>query len=140
MASQVARSLGARSVSTARTSCRRAGVGTPRNGIVDFMYRCISGAAAGSAERRQPVAEGAHEAGVGRHGWAAPQALTIGSSSAGDAPWRITPSAPRSNWRWITATHCSGEPMAAGASHSAGISVATCSSCSVVAVWSMAPR
>ena len=38
------------------------------------------------------------------------------------------------------AAHCSGEPVADGASHSSGISVATCSSSSVVAVASSAPR
>ena len=48
-------------------------------------------------------------------------ASTIGSSSAGAAPWRITPSAPRSNWPLHdlarTARAC---PVAAGASHSVG--------------------
>ena len=46
-----------------------------------------------------------------------PTPATIGASSAGAAPWRITPSAPRSNCRWTVATHCSGDPVAAVASH-----------------------
>ena len=37
VASHVARSVGDRTASTARTSWRRAGVGTPRKGIADFM-------------------------------------------------------------------------------------------------------
>ena len=36
----------------------------------------------------------------------------MGSRSLGAAPWRITPSQPRSNWCWMAFTHCSGEPMA----------------------------
>ena len=46
----------------------------------------------------------------------------------------ITASAPRSNWPRTAAAHCAADPVADGASHSSGISVAMCSSCSVVAL------
>ena len=61
-------------------------------------------------------------------------ASTTGVSSVGVAPCRITPSAPSSNWWRTAAAHCSGLPVAAGSSHSSGINVAMCSSCSVVAI------
>ena len=61
-----------------------------------------------------------------------PYCSTIGASSVGVAPWRITPSAPSENCERTVATHDAAEPEAAGASHSSGINVAMCSSCSVV--------
>lgn len=95
--------------------------------LVDALRPPQPAGLAGSASKRP----------VGR---ARRQAATTGSSSAGLAPWRITPSQPRSNWPWMVRTHASGLPVAAGASQASGINVATCASSCAVAEASRAPR
>ena len=100
--------------------------------LVDRGRRCSAGGAPSLAGDGMPRRSSGSP-------WPAAHAVTIGSSSAGAAPWRITPSAPRSNWRWTASTQRSGVPVAAGASHTSGMSVATCSSSAVVAFSSIAP-
>ena len=52
----------------------------------------------------------------------------------------ITPSTPRSNCRSTRSAQRSGEPVAAGSSHSSGINDAMCSSVAVSALSSIEPR
>ena len=91
---------------------------------VRLHARCPRRVATSSAEARRVSASDERRSLVGPSA----HASTIGSSSAGAAPCRITPSAPRSNCRCTTSTQRCGDPVAAGASHDSGMSVATCSS------------
>ena len=75
----------------------------------------------------------------GRRGARRGRPSTIGASSAGVAPCRITLSAPAANWSSTRCAHTAGDPTAAAAIHSSGNSVAMCSSCSVVPIASIAP-